>query len=1231
MDCDGTEDKIYTADTGDTQLWYLGAQIPGSYVWWLVGNTKITVRIPVEFWADCCEDPCYKWRVYGPHVPRGINTADDWIDDPCDCDMYPAEVKKFIEIYRWHDPITEDDITDEIYCEDFEEQCDVHDNFDSIDANADGDTWTLTDKQSHSADHSYHNTQHDTYMPNAEDYLLMDMGDPGLGPGLDVSGYDELLVSFWHRIDGDMVDSTILDYGWVEYSFTGCFCPVCAVFAGGLYYDNDWEEVTFTIDVDPLSPVDDNLYLRWGFISDAGFCYEGYYIDDVCVFGTTSGSVTEGWWEFIHDSHSWPQIIEGPYEWYCFPDLWTVTEEGQYKVCAWLEALDPCHYSMDTYGFEGDLCEFVDIGDILELELDCPVTITPPSPAWEGDDVLVDSQVCNIGTLDATDVQVQMTVNRGTFAVIGTESFEGETPGELVQLAPAGPGTYDDEWVRANPDGRCFVHYTNYEASDGSMAIAGYDGSTAQPWRYNDGPAGGGSNWVRGPLMWTGADTSKGIQLSFDAKANFDPGDSFRFGIMDFTTGWSWLGSVSSWFDWTNFEMDISGDFLAGAIAYGPPYFHPEDQYGFACRISYDGDFLTSDPSCPWDSEWSGYIIDNIVITDLVAEPAIIFQTTENIPFIGITDCEPVSFTWPNAGVGRYVVTTEILTADEDPANNICIGAYDVINIECDIADCGTVSFVDHTGGPSNWMVEGCCGGYLWCGDPVATTYVNNADDSLYLLDPADGDRTFDCSAFTTTLQFELDMAYITETNDYLFLEVSVDDGGAFWTCGIVGFTNPLWPNFDSYVIDCVAPLAAQFLAPTATTQFRLRFVSNDTEVNRGVYVDNIAIKMNPYIFGPDDCTTMDNFEAEGTQYGNWWRTPHSLGFAYGLYLSPIFYGTPITPDQTYGCYDPLAYFENRPWNAAYPDNIDNSLDWTLTLPHAFYGYVLTNPITSCGDGSASPGNDDTMLLQISDDGTTFDTLESMVDDCFISQGNYDVTDYLNSDVTIRYRVTSDGFTPWFDDGFMFEYLNFYGMEDVNAPVTTIELVGDIDPVYLYYTDGVAVYLTATDDVTGVMETWYELDGGAATLYVGPFMIEDDGTHQVCFWSVDFENNVETKKCSVEFKIDQSGPSVTITAPGDGLYLMGNLVLDMPFLEGKSIHLFGGVQVDATVTISGAPLKVVEFYMNDVLFAQDVSAPFGAFCTEKNQGAATFKVKAIDVLDNSAEATKSVDTYIKIL
>jgi hypothetical protein len=204
-------------------------------------------------------------------------------------------------------------------------------------------------------------------------------------------------------------------------------------------------------------------------------------------------------------------------------------------------------------------------------------------------------------------------------------------------------------------------------------------------------------------------------------------------------------------------------------------------------------------------------------------------------------------------------------------------------------------------------------------------------------------------------------------------------------------------------------------------------------------------------------------------------------------------------------------------------------------------------------------------------------------------------------------------------------WMQFYGMKDTNPPTTTVALEGTFDPVFHYWTSEIAVTLTAVDDLTGVKTTYYELDGVQHT-YDGPFLIEDDGEHTLCYWSEDNEGNVETKKCIVPFRIDQTGPEVTITGPESGLYIGGNLILP----SEKYIFLFGGVPLSASVTIDGAPLQTVQFFMNDVLFHEDTSAPYEAFCTEKNSGPATFKVKAIDVLGEDDEATLSVDFYLKL-
>ena len=123
---------------------------------------------------------------------------------------------------------------------------------------------------------------------------------------------------------------------------------------------------------------------------------------------------------------------------------------------------------------------------------------------------------------------------------------------------------------------------------------------------------------------------------------------------------------------------------------------------------------------------------------------------------------------------------------------------------------------------------------------------------------------------------------------------------------------------------------------------------------------------------------------------------------------------------------------------------------------------------------------------------------------------------------------------------------------------------GTFDETYHYYTSAVKMKLTATDDITGVAHTYYKLDG-VQYEYTGLVTINTDGDHTFCYWSVDNEGNVEAEKCVPAFRIDLTGPTVTITGPATGaLYLFGSQIL--PLKSGKTIFLFGGIPVTASAT-----------------------------------------------------------------
>ncbi len=88
--------------------------------------------------------------------------------------------------------------------------------------------------------------------------------------------------------------------------------------------------------------------------------------------------------------------------------------------------------------------------------------------------------------------------------------------------------------------------------------------------------------------------------------------------------------------------------------------------------------------------------------------------------------------------------------------------------------------------------------------------------------------------------------------------------------------------------------------------------------------------------------------------------------------------------------------------------------------------------------------------------------------------------------------------------------------EDVNPPETicTLQgtLVGDV------YVSDVVVTLIATDDITGVESTMYQLDSGPWETYIEPITVTQDGPHIIRYYSIDYAGNVETENFS-EFTI----------------------------------------------------------------------------------------------------------------
>jgi hypothetical protein len=101
--------KTYISTLADPTHLYRGATlIPGAVVtrtggWPAQGDAVVIVEIPRDgvYWGLCCDLIQWRYEVYHASLPANFQLAPGWFESPCIGDFYPAEVKKFIEVYKY--------------------------------------------------------------------------------------------------------------------------------------------------------------------------------------------------------------------------------------------------------------------------------------------------------------------------------------------------------------------------------------------------------------------------------------------------------------------------------------------------------------------------------------------------------------------------------------------------------------------------------------------------------------------------------------------------------------------------------------------------------------------------------------------------------------------------------------------------------------------------------------------------------------------------------------------------------------------------------------------------------------------------------------------------------------------------------------------------------------------------------------------------------------------------
>jgi hypothetical protein len=126
------------------------------------------------------------------------------------------------------------------------------------------------------------------------------------------------------------------------------------------------------------------------------------------------------------------------------------------------------------------------------------------------------------------------------------------------------------------------------------------------------------------------------------------------------------------------------------------------------------------------------------------------------------------------------------------------------------------------------------------------------------------------------------------------------------------------------------------------------------------------------------------------------------------------------------------------------------------------------------------------------------------------TQYTLDISSYTGQSIYIGIHVYSNDIFAFFMDDF--QVTGTGGSVDNTPPITTITLAGTLEGGV--YTSDVTVTLAAIDGQSGVNYTMYKLDSADWNIYTTPFVVTEDGTHTVLFYSVDNAGNQETEKSS---------------------------------------------------------------------------------------------------------------------
>jgi|GEM_PF-2714688 len=141
---------------------------------------------------------------------------------------------------------------------------------------------------------------------------------------------------------------------------------------------------------------------------------------------------------------------------------------------------------------------------------------------------------------------------------------------------------------------------------------------------------------------------------------------------------------------------------------------------------------------------------------------------------------------------------------------------------------------------------------------------------------------------------------------------------------------------------------------------------------------------------------------------------------------------------------------------------------------------------------------------------------------------------------------------------FTYEFVGDEVEEDNTAPESTITVVDGEMEEGVYVTD-VTLEISATDDMSGVAEINYRVDGGSWMTYASSFVVSGNGAHTVEYYAVDGAGNEEEIN---EFAFDIAyPPEIVINSIAGGFGKVS--------VEAENIGIGNGVDLPYSIAFDG--------------------------------------------------------------